>query len=381
MIAKTYSELVPLIYDAAIDNSKWSEFCNKYYKLIGSPVQIAGHDFLKNKSLGVITAGYDTSLDKKFHDYYAELNPWMHMNMGMQQGALGFSDEALPRKQLYQTEFYNDWLKHQEGLVGGFALMAFRDGQSMVTLTSAMTERTENKIYELGNELLPLLAPHLQKSIELSRTISTQSSGLNTGLYRQLDHANYAVITIRSDWGIAWHNKAAENLFYTSSILSSKFSRLSSTDTKLRRWLQTNLTGGNSKTDHDSLDPMSVVCRQKGNLMFHWHRLTPEGTEHNFPEFVWSVPISGMLVVTGIEGLSGSGAASSIAKLFGASPSEIKLADSLLSGMNVYEHADAYFLSKHTARNQMRSLLTKTGTRNQQEFLMLLLKLASPFKG
>ena len=379
MISPEYSTLLPLIYESALDSSKWDVFCDEYYRLLGSPIQLTGHDFCKNQSLGLISAGYDKSLDVQFHDHYAQLNPWMHMNVTMPQGAIGFSDQALPREKLLETEFYNDWLKPQGGLIGGYALMAFRDSNCMIALTSAASKRFEASICEKVDPLLNQIAPHLTRSIELSRALALDKDNTQGNLTAQLYNSRYAIFTVRASGLIAWKNLAGENLLRIGRALRSSNNYLTSRHSVVEDWIRKCHLPTCDKQDKYTAEPIVLNCLLNGKMVLHWHKICTETTETYFPDVILSDPIVGMLVACGKTGLNSERNIHQIACSFGATPSEAKLAAALISGISLYEYAERQCISKHTVRNQMRALLAKAGVRNQQEFILLALKYQSPF--
>ena len=125
-------DLLGLVYAAAVDNSMWPAFCNELNRQTDAPVKLFGHSVDTHRSLGLIGAGWDPDGLQTYHDYFAELNPWMRMNVAMQPGMVGVSDMALPRQELFRTEFYNDWLRHQENIVAGPAMICYRSASNYV---------------------------------------------------------------------------------------------------------------------------------------------------------------------------------------------------------------------------------------------------------
>jgi DNA-binding CsgD family transcriptional regulator len=69
-----------------------------------------------------------------------------------------------------------------------------------------------------------------------------------------------------------------------------------------------------------------------------------------------------------------------VARAFGATPAEMRLADAMSAGASLKEFAESNALSMHTVRNQMRALLHNTNTRNQADFACLMYQFAFPFE-
>ena len=65
------------------------------------------------------------------------------------------------------------------------------------------------------------------------------------------------------------------------------------------------------------------------------------------------------------------------AQLFGLTPAECKLAAAVAIGDDLYGYADAHHVSRHTVRNQIKSVFSKTGVSRQVELALLMQKLKS----
>ena len=60
--------------------------------------------------------------------------------------------------------------------------------------------------------------------------------------------------------------------------------------------------------------------------------------------------------------------------LHGLTPAEQRLASALCTGESLRRYADSRQLSIHTARNQLKSVFSKTGVRSQNELIVYLLR-------
>jgi DNA-binding CsgD family transcriptional regulator len=63
-------------------------------------------------------------------------------------------------------------------------------------------------------------------------------------------------------------------------------------------------------------------------------------------------------------------------RAFGLTESEATLAEALLAGATVADHAQEREVSKQTLRNQLVGIMRKTGTKRQAELLSLLTRLS-----
>lgn len=369
------SELVSLIYAAATDNSLWQSVCDELYKHTNSPVKMFGHSVRTYESLGLIGAGWDPAELDRYHHHYGDLNPWMQMDVAMPVGMVGVSDQAVSREELFKTEFYNDWLRPQEDIVAGSAMICYRSNDKFVAMVGACRARdVDNALPEMTG-LLETLSSHITQSI----TISSVLQGGNSGSMQHLQTSRYGIMLVHRSGRIGFVNATAERFLSASSVACiTPTGKLRTKDEKLQDFFS-RAVRAMQNADYNGLAkpfPIPTPCRGRGVIHSH---IFPERAQHDFPGSVWSDPVAGAFVIAGRLGLNPSQPYTDIVTGFGATPAEARIAQALMDGNSLYEFADANDLSRHTVRNQMRALLHKTGARNQADFINLMHSVSSPF--
>lgn len=372
---KIPNEVMSLVFGAATDGRMWSQFCDTLSHHIGTPVMMFAHDIGSDESLGIMGGGLDPEQLQIYHDYYADKNPWMEMNVKMPVGMVGISDQALEQSQLFKTEFYNDWLKLQDNIVGGPATICHREGNSFAALALACRSRLYDDMVADNFDFLSELGGYVTKSILMSKVF------LNGDATSRLRFANLrqAIIFIHQSGRAGYWNNAADRILTNSNLMKlSHRQRITSGSDELRGFIDNAVLAMQRQAFMELPLPRPFTTTEFGACVFHAH-IFPESVEINFPEAVWADPVVGALVICSSDGLEAQPAYGKLIEGFGATPAETTLAEALLSGMSLYDYASLNKLSRHTVRNQMRALLTKTQTRNQTEFVHNMLQLASPF--
>ena len=370
------SKLVSLIYAAATDNAVWQDVCDELNKHTGTPVKMFGHSVRSYESLGLIGAGWDPAELDRYHLHFGDLNPWMQMDVAMPVGMVGVSDQALPREDLFRTEFYNDWLRPQENIVAGSAMICYRTKDKFIAMVGACRARDADKTLPDMVTLLETLSSHITQSIAISSALQNG----NNGSMQHLEASRHGILLVHRSGRIGFVNAAAEHFLTNSSIASitagnglrSKNEGLQEYFNKASRAMQMSDFNGLPK-------PVAITTSPFGPGIIHSH-IFPECAEHDFPGSAWSDPVAGAFVIAGSLGLDPSPSCTGIARSFGATPAEARIAQALMDGFSLYEYADANDLSRHTVRNQMRALLHKTGARNQADLIRLMYSLTSPFR-
>ncbi|MEM7429520.1 MAG: helix-turn-helix transcriptional regulator [Pseudomonadota bacterium] len=369
------SDLLSHLYATATDKSAWPAFCAALNRHTDAPVKIFGHSVDTAESLGFISAGWCENALGEYHAYYGALNPWMHMNLALKPGMVGVSDDALPREELFKTEFYNDWLRHQEGIVAGPAMLCYRTSRKLVAMVAACRARAVDEKLPHMVSLLEALSPHVTQAIRISGVLSA-GGGYSPDA---LEASRHAIITVRESGRVAGLNAAASRVLRETPFLKVGIDEtLRSSVEDVQGFIARASRAMAGEAFDADMGPVPFHTSSFGRCLLHAH-IFPERAELEFPDAVWCDRVAGCFVITGPFGLDQADTVSILIVGFGATPAEARLGLALCGGRTLYEYADAAALSRHTVRNQMRVLLEKTGARNQADFVRRVLRLASPF--
>lgn len=369
------SELLDLVYATATDRSKWQMFCDTLSLHTTVPIMMFGHNLKANESLGIIAGGLDPVQLDLYHDYYADQNPWMHMNLVMPVGTVGVSDQALRREDLFKTEFYNDWLRPQENIIAGPATICHRAPDRFVAMAAACRARGIDDTLPNNHGLFEAMAPHLARSISISSILS----GRDGPSFRHLENSPAGIVILRRSGRVLFVNRVAERFMSGGcGFTINQFNKLVTKDEHLRSYVSTAHKAMRELRYSALPNPFCVQSPVFGRCILHAH-IFPADVDYDFPVSAWSDDVAGAIIITGALGLSQTDAFGMLARSLGATAAEVQLAEALLNGSSLYEYAERNTLSRHTVRNQMRSLLQKSGCRNQADFVGLMHRLASPF--
>lgn len=368
-------KLLSLVYAAQTDPSMWQAFCDELNFVSSVPIMMFGHNLTSNKSVGLLGGGLDPVELETYHAHFADKNPWMQMNAVMPTGTVGISDQALERRDLFKTEFYNDWLRRQEDIVAGPFMMCHRTKDTFVGLAAACQQRNVEATLPKAHELLRALAPHLKRAINFSTLLKPAQDPS----FQFFQASKHAFILLNRQGKVSLLNQTAENLLSRFSIVSvSSSNAILSTRGNVSGFIA-RLSSAIRTNDPGALpEPLFLNEANQHRFVMHAH-MFPDITQHAFPTAQWYEPVVAALVIVGGHTSHAPDNFSKIAASFGATAAEQKLADALVKGQNLVDYADACQLSRHTVRNQMRALLHKSGCRNQVDFVRLIISLSSPF--
>lgn len=369
-------DLLSSLYSAATRRGEWSTFCERLSHHLNAPVLMFGHATNSNDSLGLTGGNIDPAHLRSYGEHYGSVNPWMAMNLRVKPGFVGVSDWALPRRELVKTEFYNDWLRHQDDAIAGPAMICHRSAHKFVSIAVSAKAPTVDTELPKMIEVMRALSPHMLRCVDISATLSDGHGPTSD----HLNASRHAIVLIHRSGRAGFVNDAATDLLERSKqIFLQPNGGLGSTDPAIGHHLVKAVEAIRSASIHDLPPPLSVDTGHLMQCTLHTHIFPASGSEA-FPENVWSDPVAGAIVIAGFGGLNGDVSVESIARSLGATPAEAKLAGAVVRGQSLYEFADQNGLSRHTVRNQMRALLSKTESRDQIDFVRTIHLRMSPFK-
>ncbi|MEP0521355.1 MAG: hypothetical protein ABJO09_16050 [Hyphomicrobiales bacterium] len=365
-------QLLSLVYATVTDQTKWQSFCDELNFISEVPVMMFGHNLKKNTSLGLLGGGLDPEELQVYHEHFADKNPWMHMNAVMPTGMVGVSDQAMTRRDLFKTEFYNDWLRKQEDIVAGPFMMCHRTQNTFVGLAAACLQKNVEATLPRAQELLNAVAPHLRRVISISSLLNNGAAASEN----IIQASKHAIFLLTKRGKVSCMNRAGEaflSRFQLMSVTQSKYPIAQ--NEKISGFLARLLAGIETGSASVLSDPIFVRVSEQDNFAFHAH-MFPEMSRCDFPAANWNDPVVAALIVAGGNA---NDEFRKIAASFGATPAEQKLAEGVAHGQRLNDYADSFGLSRHTVRNQMRALLQKSNCKSQIDFTRLMLSLTSPF--
>lgn len=333
-------------------------------------MHLFGHDAATGEGIKLDGALYDPDFMRSYDDYYNRLNVWAPGYLKAQVGVPLSTRELLPQDQFERTEFYNDWIRPQEDILGGAGVMLARDGARIVALGGNIRRKDVDRIEDRFVALLDLLAPHMRLALDVAQRVGELHvereailSGVAVGASvfllsddSTLVHANPAGHeALESGFLVRYgprstirltHPKANEAL--QSALRKPAFARGGAMDISV--------SGAEFDLRLIPVDPASVP-RLPFPLLYHSR--APAAVLVLSPRMPTADPVSRVL------------------QSFGLTDAETAVARDLVQGLSLPRIAEKRGVSLNTIRNQTQSILTKSGTKRQTELVALVHRLAA----
>ncbi len=370
---RQFSELVETLYEAGLDSDKWQDFCDGLNAALpGARIMLQGHDIRSRTNLGLLTSNYDPREAAEYLQYYQGINVWLPLMKTAPVARVLTDADVLDRQDLVRTEFWADYVRPLGDISAAVGTVLFREADRILVLTANYNWARQDRYRDKSRFLWALLTPHARRAFEIQRTIRGQK--LVDRSYRQaLDKVRNAVFLLDSRGRVSHLNAAAGALLRVGEVFfTDREKRLRAFDPQADRSIRTQIASISDRR-YATLDG-AVVLRPKSGARPSVATLLPfrPNIENTglFGDFACGVvPIAMLTVVDAARDEARLRAA--LCASYGLTETEIEIAVLLHGGQSIHDCASLRGVSIHTVRNQVRSILEKTGTHRQSELVAL----------
>jgi len=208
----TALDLIDRIYRAALVREEWTGFCSALATAVGGAAVAINleHPRLGEKGLAYST-GFDPAYRESFRSHYFTLEPWEAATARLPVGALAFGAHLVPDQDVLESEYYNDWMKPQEFVVGP-TLGGVIGVHGVVRSYLGIYRPKGAREYGSGEyRLCRLLMPHLRRAIEFDRHFRSLESERAIA-FEALDRLSEGLILVDRQGRILACNRFAEEI-------------------------------------------------------------------------------------------------------------------------------------------------------------------------
>ncbi|WP_372876966.1 helix-turn-helix transcriptional regulator [Pseudomonas sp.] len=366
--------LIGSIYEAALDSQRWDAFLAGFSARLRSHAAIIwAHDFSDRSAeiegaAGVISNvhGIDPVALGSFADYYSERNVWTEDPRLHRGGQVVTSSSLYPDNQLKRSEYYNDWLRHQDFFYSSAAIVEKRDDRSLnVTL---LRSEAAGGYTEQETRIIAALMPHLQAAFALHRRLY-RLDALSQSSISVLEASPFGVVLLDERAQVLHANTLAHSLAKSSGLLHLGMSgsiraTYAAQDARLQLRLHHAVqTGeGNIGDSGGALRLRGLGGAQLDLIITPLPSWTSPFGERSAAAAFFSDP----------KATIGS-LAQMLRSLYGMTPAEARLTEALVNGLTPQEYAERQQISLHTVRAQFKSAAARVGTTRQADLVRIVL--------
>jgi DNA-binding CsgD family transcriptional regulator len=266
-----------------------------------------------------------------------------------------------------RTEFYNDFLRHQNFLHSCSVLTS--EDRSTTSYITAVRSKRGGIFTPEEVALFECLASHLQTAVHIHQRTAGLESGLNAAA-AALDRFPTGVIVVDSDAKVILINRMGEAILQRRDGLILSMDSLRAAYRQENTKLQNAVAAVSSQRGPGPQKPGTVLTVSRPSGLKSFEVLVAPLPPHS--RLARGRPAAALFITDPEEGAKLDSQA--MRQLFGLTPAEMRLAVALVGGQSVEEYAEKAGISSNTARTHVTRLYSKTGVRRQSELVGLLLK-------
>jgi DNA-binding CsgD family transcriptional regulator len=379
-------DVVGTIYEAALEPLLWPEALKGVARRAGASSAVALVVDLAAAEVGfAATAGLDPRSLEEYAAHYARVDPWNEYLGRHACGRPYISQAIMDDRDLERTEFCADFLRRY-GIfhaLGGFAV---RSG-SLALLCGVQRSRARGAFTATEMRRMAPLFPHLDRAARIHRRLA-RAGGLVDGLTAALDRVPLAVLLCDGLGRAVWMNRPAEIIVRANDGLRVTGGRIETTSAsaltaQLRRLIGSaarisgaangrgaaQCAGTRTCGDEDEaggvmqlprrwpLKPLSVMVTP----------LTMPGREA--PDLALDFARPAVMLLISDPERAVTLPAERLARAFGFTTAEARLAAALATGTSLTDYAEAAQITIGTARWYLKQALAKTNSHRQSELV------------
>ena len=351
-----HDHLLELIYHTAVDAQQWPVFMRRLVdRTDGRSARILFMDANASSVRNSFKVNIDDGYHQQYVDHFVNTCPWRPELAYKSKGRLysTFLDFTCDQKGYHATEFYNDWAGPQGIEHGMLGTVAYRDNHTVQLLVQRTVEPGHFTRGEIA--YVSTLVPHIRRALELRRRLDAEQT--KRSLAQQAAEARtLPFLLLDSQLRVIYFSDCAKTVLDRHSELDLRNDRLFCSDPTLGARLRQLLLD----TAAGSLLAPDKLARVLELIVYPLHPAY-DGVFANGDAHV--------VVYLNDETMAHRLDRRLIRARFKLTSAETELAESLINGVGLEEHAKRRRTSIHTVRTQSKTLLAKTSCSRQGQLL------------
>lgn len=362
--------LIESIYAAVQDPSHWQTVLDQIGEAIHSDLNLLFAAIPGSPVPNALSCS-KTNLDapRLFISYYASVNVLAEpCDQMFPTGTVRYSHWAVPDAEFEKSEFYNDFFRPLD-MHYSMGLKMPLPHQSPAYL-SMQRSKSKGGFDNSEGVVLSTLMPHLRRALELHLQFGQLGSNV-LGLETALDSLEHAVFGLSREGRIIFSNRQAEAILQAGDAIRLSNGILTSIFPEQNRRLQKALADAVAAGAGMGISPgTSLLLDRKSRESSLRITVTPFIS----PLLGSSAQLAALVFVSDSASRPQSRGAA-LRALYGLTPTEARISDRLLEGLDLRELGSQLGLTVETTRFHVKRILSKTGTRRQTELMRMMLSL------
>jgi DNA-binding CsgD family transcriptional regulator len=365
------SELLATLYAAPLEPEKWQVFFDRLCDLtnISCGYLVASNPNEGNLVLAGGGLNFDPEVFHLYNEHYGANDPYREPLLSNPRIGLIQGEELVSHAELVKSELYNEVLSRYD--LEYMSMLSCNCSSDRAELLSLWRSPKHGPLDTASIRLLQTLVPHVQTAIRLrAKVVASNTSNLFSEM--ALDAMSIAAFLVTLTGRVRHMNRLAEAQLQRADGLKLDNGKLTATNLHEIAQMESLISGAvaKGKNRSDDMPGGAMKISRSGSQLALQITVIPA------PDTPGAVKSSScaLVLVHDPSSLPKSRAAF-MRHLYALTPTESRLADLLLGGLEVRDIAHRLTMTLETARFHLKRVLTKTGTRRQTELMRLMLSL------
>lgn len=365
------SELLAKLYAAPLQPEKWQLFFDHLSKLTRISTGCL-MTFGPDTSPAILAGGglaWNPEIQRSYNERYAHVDPFRDPALRNPRVAVIRGQDLVSHNELVKTELYNDLLSKNE--MESITLLTFFSTGEEGDFMPMWRRKQDGPMDESSIALLEILLPHAHEALKIRRKV--QALELQSDFSSlALEAMATAVLLVSASGQVLHMNSLASAIVNKGEGLRLEGSSLTSRNPSESATLKSTISAA-------AMAGGPQIQAKPGGAL----NISRPGAKSPLQVAILPLPESvrrGIKIPCALVFVSDPNAAppsrsASLRALYALTPTEARLADLLLQGLEVHQIADRMKTTLETARFNLKRVLAKTETRRQSELIRLMLSL------
>lgn len=370
--AAQLSALIGDAYDASLDPELWPSVLEKVGAFArGSFVNLFSQDVVNHRASRLFTWGSDPYHHALYLEKYAALNPLFPKGLSFPVGEVMQQTDIISHAAYRRTRFYKEWAKPQ-GFID-FAGVTIEKVATSIAALAVVRHEQDGLVDDEMVRRMQLIAPHIRRALLIGKVIDLSKLQAAT-----FDGLAAGVFLVDAEGGLVHANASGQAMLDAADPLMLGREGLVFSDPAVDRALHDAFSAASSGDEAIAASGIAVPLKGRAGTHFLAHVL-PLTSGLRRETGLGTSTVAALFVRPASIDLPAAIRAS--AQLYGFTPAEEKVLESLLDLGSVTAVADLLGTSKSTVKRHLEHLFAKTGTKRQAELVKLIAGFESPVRG
>ena len=365
------SDLIGVIYDAAVDPSLWECAIERAaYFVGGAGAALICKDVGARHAVIQHEFGFQRLPVALFEPIYPAAEP--HFLGDIEQPIA--TTDLIPFGELRQTELYRQWAQPQ-GLVDFISAVLDRTTISSAIFGVFRHERN-GLVDDRARRQMRLIAPHIRRAVLIGRMFEFKAGEVAT-FVDALDGLSTGMYLVDAEGRLIHANAAGRALLAAGDILRSAGGRLVASDTRVQRTLRDVFAAAGQGDAAVGIKGIAVSLTGKDDERYVAHAL-PLTSGARRRAGIDRAAAAALFVRR--AALVASSASQVIGETFKLTPTELRVLLAITEVGGIPEVATAFGVADTTVRTHVNRLFEKTGATRQADLVKLVAGYTTPLR-